>query len=165
MSHASPTRRGRPRRAARRFVARLLAPFAAACLAGACLAADPDAPVAHEAPAPRPDAEPPRPVLVVPRAGLAGLRPHPFEEATPIGDGTTLRVRFWGGVAPCFVLGRAEVLERADAVTVTLFAGSDPARPDAVCIELAVWMATDLRLAAPLGGRAVRDGAAGRDGG
>jgi hypothetical protein len=155
----------RPSRARRRFAARLLPLLAAACLAGACLAADPDAPVAHEAPAVPPGAEPPQPVLVAPRAGLAGLRPHPFEEATPIGDGRTLRVRFWGGVAPCFVLGRAELLERADAVTVTLFAGSDPARPDAVCIELAVLMATDVRLSAPLGGRLVRDGAAGRDGG
>ena len=143
---------------------RLALPLLAA-LAAACLAADPDAPVAHDAPAAPPGGEAPQPVLVVPRPGLAELRPHPFEEATPIGDGTTLRVRFWGGVAPCFVLGRAELEERADSVTVTLFAGSDPARPDAVCIEIALLMATDLRLAAPLGGRPVRDGAAGPGGG
>lgn len=135
----------------------LLAAFAAACLAGDA----PDTPVAHDAAVDPPGAAAPEPTLVVPRAGLVGLRPHGFESATPIGDGSTLRVRFWGGVAPCFALGRAEVLERPDEVTVTLFAGSDPARPDAVCIEIALWMATDVRLSAPLGGRPVRDGAAG----
>jgi hypothetical protein len=46
-------------------------------------------------------------------------------------------------------------------VTVTLFAGSDPARPDAACIEIALSMAVDVPLAAPLGGRPVRDGATG----
>jgi hypothetical protein len=137
-----------------------LGPALLPALAAACLAGAPDAPVAHDAADDPPAAAAPEPTLVSPRAGLAGLRPHPFEEATPIGDETTLRVRFWGGVAPCFVLGRAEVVERADAVTVTLFAGSDPAQPDAVCIEIALWMATDVRLSAPLGGRAVRDGAA-----
>ena len=73
----------------------------------------------------------------------------------------TLRVTFWGGVAPCFVLDRAEVREAPDAVTVTLFAGSDPAQRDAACIEIALSMAVDVPLASPLGGRPVLDGAAG----
>lgn len=143
-----------------RSLGRLLLP----ALAAACLAAGPDTPVSHDA-LPAPDGGVSQPSLVVPRPGLSGLRPHPFEEATPIGDGRTLRVRFWGGVAPCFVLGRAELEERADSVTVTLFAGSDPMHPDTACIEIALLMATDLRLDAPLGGRPVRDGAAGRGGG
>jgi hypothetical protein len=146
---------------ATRSLLRLLLP----ALAAACLAPGPDTPVSHDAPTAPPGGEEPQPTLVVPRAGLSGLRPHPFEGATPIGDGTTLRVRFWGGVAPCFVLGRAELEERADAVTVTLYAGSDPLHPDTACIEIALLMATDLRLAAPLGGRPVRDGAAGQGGG
>jgi hypothetical protein len=146
-------------RALRRLSPALLLALAAACLAGA-----PDSPVAHDAADDPPGAAAPEPTLVSPRAGLVGLRPHAFEGATPIGDGTTLRVRFWGGVAPCFALGPAEVLERPDAVTVTLFAGSDPAQLDAVCIEIALWMATDVRLSAPLGGRPVRDGAAGPGG-
>jgi hypothetical protein len=129
-------------------------------LAAACFAAAPDTPVSHDAAGDPPAAEAPRPLLVAPRAGLSGLRPHAFERATPLGDGTTLRVSFWGGVAPCFVLGRAELEEAADSVTVTLFAGADPAQRDVACIEIAVYMAADLSLAAPLAGRTVRDGAA-----
>ena len=69
-------------------------------------------------------------------------------------------MRFWGGVEPCFVLDRVEVEETADTVTVTLRAGSDPARPGVACIEIALWMSVEVRLAAPLGGRVIRDGAA-----
>jgi hypothetical protein len=138
---------------------RSLALFAfAAALGAGC--ADGDTPVVHEPPpadAPPPE---PAPLVVVPQPGRANVRPQPFESATPIGDETRLDVRFWGGVAPCFALDRVEVQEAADSVTVTLFAGSDPAQPDAMCIEIAVWMAVEVPLAAPLGGRAIRDGAA-----
>jgi hypothetical protein len=126
----------------------------------ACSAAGPDTPVAHEVPPGPAAAADPEPKRVEPRAGMANVRPHPFESATPIGDETSLDVRFWGGVAPCFVLDRVEVAEAADSVTVTLFAGSDPAHPDTACIEIALWMGTEVRLGAPLGGRAIRDGAA-----
>jgi hypothetical protein len=143
------------------------APRAALLLASALVAcaAGGDAPVSHDAAGAASGAQEPQPVLVTPRGGLEELQPYPFEEATPIGDGRTLRVRFWGGVAPCFLLGAAEVVETREAVTVTLFTGSDPAQADAVCIEIAVLMATDVRLAAPLGGRRVRDGAAELEGG
>lgn len=134
---------------------------AAACAAGPAL----DAPVSHEVP---PGAEipgEPSPTFVEPRPGRAGVRPQAFDTATPVGDGTRLEVRFWGGVAPCFVLDHVKVDETPEAVTVTLFAGSDPTQPDVVCIEIALLMAVRVPLAAPLAGRPVHDGAAAPPGG
>jgi hypothetical protein len=128
-----------------------------ACLA-AC-AGDPDAAVSHDA-AQYPAAAEPVAKRVEPRPGMAGVHPVPFETATPIGDETALDVRFWGGVEPCFVLDSALVEETAETVTITLSAGSDPARPGVACIEIAIWMSVEVRLASPLGGRAIRDGAA-----
>jgi hypothetical protein len=141
--------------APRRSALLLVAALAAGCAGGGDTPTTGYGPPADSVSAPEP---PPR--TVVPRAGMANVRPHPFESATPIGDETRLEVRFWGGVEPCFVLDRVEVREDAAAVTVTLYAGSDPARPDAMCIEIAVSMAVVVRLDAPLGARAIRDGAA-----
>jgi hypothetical protein len=138
-----------------------LVPLAIACFAcvlAAC-AGGRDAAVSHDA-AQDPAAAEPVPKRVEPRPGMAGVHPVPFETATPIGDETALDVRFWGGVEPCFVLDGAAVAETAETVTVTLTAGYDPARPGVACIEIALWMSVEVRLAAPLGGRAIRDGAA-----
>jgi hypothetical protein len=132
----------------------LLAALAAGCAGGL------DEPVTYGLPADAVGAPEPLPKVVVPHAGMADTRPQPFESATPIGDERRLEVRFWGGVAPCFALDRVEVRETAEAVTVTLFAGSDPAHPDVACIEIAVLMAVEVHLDAPLGTRAIRDGAA-----
>lgn len=138
-----------------------LAPLALAwaSLVLASCAGGPDTAVSHDA-TQDPAAAEPVPKRVAPRPGMASVRPVPFETATPIGDETALDVRFWGGVEPCFVLDSAVALETAETVTVTLAAGSDPARPGVACIEIALWMAVEVRLAAPLGGRAIRDGAA-----
>jgi hypothetical protein len=98
--------------------------------------------------------------VVTPRPGTVDVRAVPFESATPGPDGRTLVVRFTGGVAPCFVLDRVDVDERADSVTVTLSAGREPAPEPVACIELAVLSETRVRLSAPLADRAVIDGAA-----
>jgi hypothetical protein len=101
------------------------------------------------------------PTLVTPRPGMAGVRPHAFAAAMEHADGRGVRVAFWGGVAPCFVLDRVEVREAWDSVAITLYAGSDPSAPDAACIEIALLMATDVALSSPLAGRPVVDGADG----
>lgn len=98
--------------------------------------------------------------LVTPRPGMAGTRPIPWTGAEPIGDGATLRVTWISGVEPCQVLDRVEVAETETEVQVTLVEGSDPASPDAVCIELGVSKAVEVDLSAPLGERTVVDGAA-----
>jgi hypothetical protein len=106
-----------------------------------------------------------RPQIVSPRPGMAEVRPYGFEAAAPAADGRSLRITFWGGVEPCFVLDRVDVDEAPDAVTVTLYAGSDPGARDVACIEIAKYMAVDVPLAAPLGTRRVRDGAEPQKGG
>lgn len=144
------------------------AALALALAAGGCAhgSADPDESVSRDAP-PASDLrlhdEPPQDAatLAVPRAGMANVRRQPFVAATPSADGRTLRVAFWGGVAPCFVLDRVDLREAGDAVTVTLYAGSDPASPDVACIEIALHMAVDVELSSPLGERIVLDGATG----
>jgi hypothetical protein len=64
------------------------------------------------------------------------------------------------GGPPCAVLGRVDVLESADDVTVTLWVGR---RPDADCdgprAELGFPIVVGVELKEPLGVRAVRDGA------
>jgi hypothetical protein len=119
----------------------------------------PDTPVSHEVPPSAADPGPRQPTLVVPRGGMAGVRPHAFEAAAPSADGRTLRVTFWGGVAPCFVLDRVGLREAPNAVTVTLYAGSDPTSPDVACIEIALYMAVDVMLSSPLAARRIIDGA------
>lgn len=107
-----------------------------------------------------PPPEPDTAELVTPRPGMAGTRPIPWTGAEPLGDGATLRVTWISGVEPCQVLDRVEVAETATEVRVTLIEGSDPASPDAVCIELGVPKAVEVPLAAPLADRTVVDGAA-----
>lgn len=103
--------------------------------------------------------------------------PGEIERVTPTGDAVMVRtlqfdpseaeatdsavlVRFWGGIAPCFVLDRYEVEETDDAVTVGLYAGTEPGAEDVACIEIAVRYEVEVPLAAPLGDRALVDGSA-----
>lgn len=86
------------------------------------------------------------------------LQARPFESAVPVGE-RQVALRFYSGVAPCDVLGRVDVVEAADRVTITLFSGHDPSAGDRACIELAVSNEVLVDLAAPLGGRRIVDGA------
>lgn len=116
-----------------------------------------DMPAGIEVPAGVPGAEPQAGrVTVVP--GAVDLRPRRFDSARPVGD-RQLAVRFWGGVAPCSVIGRVDVAETPERVTVTLFGGRDPAPGRVACIELAVYQEVVVDLAAPVGARAIADGA------
>ena len=76
----------------------------------------------------------------------------------PVGD-RQLAVQFWGGVAPCSVIGRVDVAETPERVTITLFGGRDPRPGRVACIELAVYQEVVVDLAAPVGARAIADGA------
>jgi hypothetical protein len=148
------------RRALARTVAALVATASWACAADD--GAAPDAPVAREEPWTTEVVVPgePDPTVVAPRPGLADVRPHAFARFRPHPDERGLTVAFWGGVAPCFGVDHADVRESEEAVVVTLYAGSDPAAPNVACIEIAVSLAVDVRLSAPLGDRPVLDGAA-----
>jgi hypothetical protein len=102
-----------------------------------------------------------RPNEVAPEPAV-DLRPVRWTRAEPIDGERRLRIyaTLTGG-PPCAVVGRVDVRETADAVTVTLWVGR---RPDARCsgpqraVGFPIAVAVDLR--APLGRRAIRDGAA-----
>ncbi len=90
---------------------------------------------------------------------MADVRPVPFESAVPEGDGTRVRVTWWSGVEPCYVLDHVDVAEDAAAVVITVYEGRDPAAGDVACIELAVQKSTLVTLVEPLGKRQLVDGA------
>jgi hypothetical protein len=109
-------------------------------------------------PAPRSSA----PNLVTPeRAVDLGRVRWQRAEAVPGRSEVRIHATLDGG-PPCTVLGRVDVDETADAVTVTLWAGR---RPGARCgktrklVGFPIVVAVALRR--PVGDRAVRDGAAG----
>ena len=68
-------------------------------------------------------------------------------------------MRFWSGVEPCYVLGRVDVAEAADKVTITLWTGLGPGAAGMACIQMAGYYEVIVQLQAPLGGRTVVDGA------
>ncbi len=116
----------------------------------ACAATDPCA---------SPSIQPSGAENVTPRPGMADVHPVPFESATPVGDGTAVRVVWWSGIEPCYVLDHVDVVATAATVTITLYEGHDPAAQDVACIELAVQKSTLVKLEEPLGNRELIDGA------
>jgi hypothetical protein len=97
--------------------------------------------------------------LVVARPGMANTHTVTFD-TTEVRSARTIRVYFYGGVEPCSVLDSAEVVETDSAVTITLRSGSDPAKPDAMCIQIAKYKAVDVVLSKDLGDREILDGSA-----
>lgn len=100
------------------------------------------------------------PQIVEPTPGMANVRPTAFDTAAIGNDDSTLTIVFWSGIEPCSVLDHVDVAYGADAVTVTLFQGSDPNAGDVACIEIAVQKQVTITLDEPLAGRAIVDGAA-----
>ena len=98
------------------------------------------------------------PQIVEPRPGMDNVRPTAFDTATIGDDDTTLTILFWSGVEPCSVLDHVDVSYGADAVTVTLFQGSDPNAGQVACIDIAVQKQVTITLDEPLAGRAIVDG-------
>ena len=100
-----------------------------------------------------------QPKRVEPVPGATNLRKHAFQSAAPAGA-QSVAVRFWNGVEPCYVLGRVDVTETAEKVTITLWTGSGPGAAGMACIQMAAYYEVIVQLQAPLGTRAVVDGAA-----
>ncbi len=103
--------------------------------------------------------EPSGPETVTPRPGMADVHTVPFQSAAPEDDGTVIRVVWWSGVEPCYVLDHVEVVETGTTVTITLYQGHDPAARDVACIELAVQKTTFVELDQPVRDREIIDGA------
>lgn len=108
------------------------------------------------------------PVIPEPRSvreGAVDVRPRPFEEAVLDRRDGQLHVVWWTGVEPCNVLAELEVEERADRVIVTVHEGQllDADGEPPVCIEIAERASAPVPLDAPLGDRALVDGATGEE--
>ncbi|MGQ0466878.1 MAG: hypothetical protein ACT4QG_16335 [Sporichthyaceae bacterium] len=97
--------------------------------------------------------------VVKPRAGMDNTHTVTWDRADVVSS-KVIRVYFYGGVAPCSVLDSVKVEESADSVRITLRSGSDPAKPDAMCIQIAKYKAVDVTLSEPVGDRAIVDGSA-----
>ena len=100
-----------------------------------------------------------QPKRVQPVPGATDLRRHAFETTAPAGA-QSLAVRFWNGVEPCYVLGRVDVIETVEKVTITLWTGLGPGAAGMACIQMAGYYEVVVQLQAPLGSRTVVDGAA-----
>ncbi|HEX6844284.1 MAG TPA: hypothetical protein VF235_04130 [Actinomycetota bacterium] len=100
------------------------------------------------------------PQVVEPTPGMADTYARPFDTAAVGDDDRTVTIDFVSGVEPCYVLDRVDVAYGADAVTITLFEGHDPAAGDVACIEIGVFKRVVITLDEPLAGRALVDGAA-----
>jgi hypothetical protein len=101
---------------------------------------------------------PGEPQVVTPTPGMSNVRARPFDTATVGDDGTTVTIDFVSGVEPCYVLDHVDVAYGTDAVTITLFEGSDPEAGDVACIEIGVFKRTIVTLDEPLGDRTIVDG-------
>jgi hypothetical protein len=98
--------------------------------------------------------------LVVPRPGMADVRPHPFDRVVVSDDGRSVTVYFWSGVEPCYVLDHVDVAYGTNAVTITLFEGHDATAGDVACIEIALLKKVVVGLDESVGDRRIVDGAA-----
>jgi hypothetical protein len=108
---------------------------------------------------PCPGEEPPapRPQVVEPTPGMAGVHARPFDDATIGDDDVTVTIDFVSGVEPCSVLDHVAISDGADAVTITLFEGYDPAAGDVACIDIGVFKRVVITLDQPLGDRTIVD--------
>ena len=95
---------------------------------------------------------------VVTSARGADERPVPIDCMHQIAN-RRLRVGFSLPAGPsCYLLRRVELLESADAVSITLFATVDDDPAAGACPEESRRVATEIDLAAPIGDRTLLDG-------
>jgi hypothetical protein len=125
---------------------------------GATASPSPDEPVSSTPGNVRPGAG--KRTLLTPRPGMADLHPMSWDKAKVSGNGRTVRLNFYIGVAPCYVLDHVDVDYGPKTVTITLFQGHDPSDENSVCIDIAMAAATIVHLDEPLGDRRIVDGAA-----
>lgn len=96
---------------------------------------------------------------VVPRPGMADLRPIGWEKARQSASGRSLRITYWSGVEPCNVLDHVDVRYGDKRIVVTLYEGHDPDEGDVACIELALLKEVVVPLEEAVAGRKIVDGA------
>ena len=122
----------------------------------------PHPPSASNVSVPAPRSTGPRPSgELTPDPSVVDVSPQRWNRVEPAADKRSLTVHFTLGMAPCNVLGRVDVDEGAETVTVTLqvgkLPGADCSQPQPPLVgPRTVVVALD----SPLAGRSVVDGAA-----
>jgi hypothetical protein len=131
---------------------------------GGVVAGDPDTPVTSP-PTDATDATGAPPAggarVVEPTPGLDNVVPTAIDSAVIVDD-TTIEVRFYNGVEPCYGVDHATVEQSPTAAIVEVGVGSNPAAGGVACIEIAELQAVRLTLTRPLGDRAVVDASTGQ---
>jgi len=102
---------------------------------------------------------PGEPRLVAPVPGLQDVHPVRWATATAQPDGTALTVAFWS--VPCLDVDHVGLAEEDSRVVVTLYLGAPATGSAQPCVQSAEYLAVRVALPAPLGSRAVVDGAPG----
>jgi hypothetical protein len=94
---------------------------------------------------------------VVPTRDAVDVHPVNFNPRDVRAIENGVAVRFWGGIAPCFVLDRSTVDEKPSLVRIGLFAGRARRNEKIACAEIALRYEVIVPLDAPLGTRTVID--------
>ncbi len=92
------------------------------------------------------------------RPDLVDVRAVPIRSVRSPGGGS-LELTVEGGVEPCFIIDRVDVVETGEQVELTVHAGSEPG---AICIQIIELHTTTVTLDQPLDGRTVVDGTSGQ---
>jgi hypothetical protein len=101
----------------------------------------------------------PVPTPLEPTPGMDNVHPRGWDASSVSGDGTSVTLTYYTGVAPCSMLDHVDVAYGTDTITITLFEGSDPSANDVACIDIAMLASTTVHLDQPLGDRQIVDGA------
>lgn len=115
----------------------------------------PPEPAPPPQPAPQPAPEPP-PAPAPPPGG--NRHAQAWESYSVAEDGRTMTFTYYAGVEPCSVFDSVQAVEGDSTVEVTIYERDDSA-PGTACIMVAVQKTATVALQAPLGTRAVVDGA------
>ena len=99
--------------------------------------------------------------VVTPRPGMDDVHPVAWSYAELTGK-RTVRVYYYAGIEPCTVLDHTSISYGAKAITISLFAGSDPSAGQVACAALARATAVDVTLNQDPAGRTFVDGDTGK---
>lgn len=99
--------------------------------------------------------------LVTPEPGMDDVHPVAWSYAELVSK-RTVRVFYYAGIEPCTVLDHTSVSYSAQAISISLFAGSDPSAGQVACAALARATAVDVTLTQDPAGRTFVDASTGK---
>lgn len=95
--------------------------------------------------------------VVSPKPGTVAVHPISWQHHEVLAE-SKVRVFFYSGVEPCYVLDHVEVGHTEHKLLITLHEGSDPGAHGVACVDIAEAKAVDVTFDAPIGDRDIVDG-------